>query len=273
MGVWEQRTDDEARARMDALLWLLPHEDPTQLWYQVFEIAGQRVYLRHGVSVGPGDVVLDVGANVGVAGAFFASQCGAEVVHCFEPVGPIFDLLRQTASRVPACVAHHKGMSSGPGRAAITYYPGASAMSGLYADPERDRRLVHAELLASHVPEDEAHAALDGRYEPEVIDCELTTISAFMVEEGLERVDLLKIDVERAELDVLAGVEETDWPRIRQVAMEVHDDNGRAAEVAAKLRGRGFRVVVDQDVGHARTDLRMLYAVRAPSSAGAPSHG
>lgn len=30
-------------------------------------------------------------------------------------------------------------------------------------------------------------------------------------------VDLLKVDVERAELEVLAGVQPAHWPRIRQV--------------------------------------------------------
>ena len=31
------------------------------------------------------------------------------------------------------------------------------------------------------------------------------------------QVDLLKVDVERAELDVLRGISSQDWPRIRQV--------------------------------------------------------
>ena len=34
-------------------------------------------------------------------------------------------------------------------------------------------------------------------------------------------VDLLKVDVERAELSVLQGVKDEDWPRIKQVAVEV----------------------------------------------------
>ena len=38
--------------------------------------------------------------------------------------------------------------------------------------------------------------------------------------------DLLKIDVERAEKEVLQGILPSDWPKIRQVAMEVHDVDG-----------------------------------------------
>jgi hypothetical protein len=49
------------------------------------------------VQVRPGDVVLDVGVNIGVAGAFFATECGAGVVHCFAPVGPLFEQLQGKA--------------------------------------------------------------------------------------------------------------------------------------------------------------------------------
>ncbi len=38
---------------------------------------------------------------------------------------------------------------------------------------------------------------------------------------GLERIDLLQIDVEGAELEVLHGIEEQHWQRIQQVAMEI----------------------------------------------------
>ena len=48
--------------------------------------------------------------------------------------------------------------------------------------------------------------------------CAMTTVSALIGEHSLERVDLLKIDVEGAELDVLRGIDQKDWPTIRQVS-------------------------------------------------------
>lgn len=38
-------------------------------------------------------------------------------------------------------------------------------------------------------------------------------------------VDLLKIDVERAELQVLQSIRTNDWPKIRQISMELHEEN------------------------------------------------
>ena len=53
---------------------LLDHPDPSQLLFQLKEIFDDRCYLHHGVALEPGAVVLDVGANVGVAAVFFAEQ-------------------------------------------------------------------------------------------------------------------------------------------------------------------------------------------------------
>ncbi len=248
--------------RIEALAPLLHHPDPSQLWFQVAEIAGEQTYLRHGVEVNEGDVVLDVGGNVGVAAAFFASHCRAGLVHSFEPVGPICSVLRENLAGLSACVVHELGLSSSPGQAEITYYPGAAAMSGLYADARRDRALVRTALLNRGLSGPEADEQLEGRYEGETLTCRLTTLADFLAGEGLERVDLLKIDVERAELDVLAGIGEADWARIAQLVVEVHDEDGRCAEVETSLSGRGFQVTSEQDEAMRGTAVRMVYARR-----------
>lgn len=172
------------------------------------------------------------------------------------------ELLRRNVGDLPACVVHELGLSSMPGRAEITYYPGAAAMSSLYADPQRDEALVRTVLANLGI--EHAGERLAGAYEAETLTCELTTLSSFLSESGLERVDLLKIDVERAELDVLDGIAEADWPRIAQVVAEAHDTG---EEFAARLRSRGFEVTLDQEDAMRGTGVRVAYATRPrPSS-------
>jgi FkbM family methyltransferase len=240
----------------------LRHHDPSQLWFQVEEIVEQRTYLRHGVRVREGDVVLDVGANVGVAAVFFASDCGAGLVHSFEPVAPLFALLRENVAPFPTCVPHAYGLGAKPGQAPITYYPEAASMSGLYADPEADRALVRRVLLNFGVSEEEADESLEGRYRAENLTCELRTLSSVLREQGLDRVDLLKIDVERAELDVLLGLRDEDWPLIRQIVVEVHDKGRRGALVVKELRRRRFRIATEQEPLMRGTDVHVVYATR-----------
>lgn len=240
----------------------LHHFDRSQLVFMVKEIIWDESYLRHGIGVGPGDVVFDVGANVGISAVFFGGVCGAGVVHSFEPVAPLYDLLCRNTAPHPACVPHPYGLSTSAGRTPITYYPGAAAMSGLHADPERDEALVRTVLANIGRSADQIDEGVAGKYEPVRLECELRRFSDVIADLGVERVDLLKIDVERAELDVLHGVDAADWPKVRQVVAEVHDEDGRVDAVETLLTEHGFRVTIDQDEVMAGTGVRLVFARR-----------
>jgi len=58
------------------------------------------------------------------------------------------------------------------------------------------------------------------RLTAEEIACQLKTISEVIRENGIERIDLLKVDAEKSESDVLAGIHEDDWRKIQQIVME-----------------------------------------------------
>jgi 31-O-methyltransferase len=102
------------------------------------------------------------------------------------------------------------------------------------------------------------------RFRSKRVDCELTTISSALREHDLETVDLAKIDVEGAEWAVLQGIDEPDWPRIRQLAIEVHDIDGRVARMRDLLEAKGYRVVVEPAdwATHRLMGVHMLYASR-----------
>ncbi len=250
------------RAAAERLYDELDHYDRSQLWFQLQEIVADGAYVGDGIEVGPGDVVLDVGANVGVAGAYFASVCGAGAVHCFEPVPAAFELLERNLSRYPACTCHPFGLGRAAGEAEFTFYRGAAAMSGQYADPEADQELVRRAMLNLGADEEAADADLAGRYVPARVTAELRPLSAVLEALTVDRVDLLKIDVEKAELDVLAGLADSDWTAIRQLAIEVHDIDGRLAALAGDLGARGFAVTTEQQPAFRGTCLHSLFATR-----------
>ena len=206
--------------------------------------------------------MLDVGANVGVAAAFFAEECGAGTVHSFEPVRPIFDVLRDNLAGFPACIPHLYGLGSANGRAKIAYYPNDWAVSGLHPDPEADRMVTERALRNLGNSEEEVQRRLRNRFEPRMLDCELRTLSDALRHESIDRVDLLKIDAEKAELEILGGIGEADWSRIRQVVAELHLDPASQRKTVDALTRRGFEVAVDQDPTMAGTPIHMLYAVR-----------
>ncbi|MHB8319640.1 MAG: FkbM family methyltransferase [Acidimicrobiales bacterium] len=72
------------------------------------------------------------------------------------------------------------------------------------------------------------------------------TLTSFLDRHAVSAVDLLKIDIEGAEFDVLASVNDSDMMRIRQLTIEFHDfldprllPRVRAAD--RRLRQLGFR--------------------------------
>ena len=100
--------------------------------------------------------------------------------------------------------------------------------------------------------------------------CQLRSVSQLIEELALPRIDLLKIDVERAELDVLRGVAPTHWPLVHAVAAEVHERNLEGVlgllRVAAGFPAGG--VCVEQEAGLQGTSLCMVYAVRGEPNGG-----
>ncbi|WP_334725440.1 hypothetical protein [Nostoc sp.] len=71
------------------------------------------------------------------------------------------------------------------------------------------------------------------------------------------------MDVERSELDVLLGIEEQDWPKIKQVVVEVHDLDNRVKKTTELLKKYGLsKVTVKQEPFKEGSDTFNLYALR-----------
>lgn len=103
----------------------------------------------------------------------------------------------------------------------------------------------------------------------QIIDCQAFTLSEIISDHGLATIDLLKIDVERAELDVLAGIDDSDWPKIMQTVIEVHDLDGRLRTVQNLLQTAGFEAVeTEQSAELQGSSLHTLYARRKVASGG-----
>jgi FkbM family methyltransferase len=254
-----------------------------QFYEDLFE---KQIYLRHGIALRPGDCVFDVGANIGMFSLSILHRFPEVRVFAFEPAPPLFELLRTNTESFGARVKLFPfGLSDRPGTASLTYYPNTTGMSSFHADQQEERAALAAILenrRRAGVPgiEELLHHAEDffsERLRSETFDCPLSTLSDVLRQEGVERVDLLKVDVEKSEAQVLGGIAEIDWYRIEQIAAEVHDTGRRLAEVRQDLELRGFTVALEQDDLYQGSDRYNVYAVRTrsgkPPTASAPDTG
>jgi len=234
------------------------------------EIFADRCYLQHGITLQPGDCVLDVGANIGLFSMFVHQTVADARVYAFEPIPQVFEALQRNNELYGLDVkAFPLGISDRSGQTSFTYYPQMTAMSGAYADQDADAATVRAFMQHQNgAMADYADAVLQQPMNGETITCRTKTLADVIQAEGLNRIDLLKIDVEKGELAVLNGLSDADWGKIAQIVVEVHDRDGHLQSVQDLLNTHGFQFTLEQDAMFAGTGLYNIYAIHPERAAG-----
>jgi amino acid adenylation domain-containing protein/FkbH-like protein/FkbM family methyltransferase len=258
----------------------IAHRNRNETDYLYEEIFTKNSYLRHGVRLpAEGAVVFDVGANIGIFTLLVKTKCPTARVYAFEPLEEIRACLQANAAAYGrgTVKVFGYGLSDREREEEFSYYPRYTMMSGQqsYASAEHEveviRRYLENEQAQGRAEAGEllrhTEELLEGRFDERREVCRLRRLGDVIREEGVEWIDLLKVDVQRAELDVLRGLREEQWERVGQMVMEVHDGRGEASEgrveeVRRLLEGAGFRVAAEQDELLKETDRWNVYAVR-----------
>lgn len=255
---------NQAHELPNQMLVASQNKNETNFMYK--EIFEEKIYLQHGVQLHDGACVFDVGANIGMFSLFIGRECRNAKIYAFEPMPPLFETLRTNMAlydldaKVFQC-----GVAADNDTREFTYYPHLTLMSGQFADLAQDRQVV--KLFESNRHENGWNSELldemlDERLTTERFTCQMQRISDVIREHGVERIDLLKIDVQKSELEVLRGIDDGDWSKIEQVVLEVHDLDDRLRQIVALFEMRGFQVTVQQEAMLKETALYDVYCVR-----------
>lgn len=242
------------------------------------EIFVDEVYLRGGIVLRENAVVFDVGANIGMFSLFVGARCPTAQVYAFEPVPEVYaKLVSNIDARGLAVRPFEYGLSDRDQEVSFYYYPNISIMSCRhdYTNWENEvdliKRYVENERRtgppdrAEHLAEVEALAHKDFEFVER--RCRLRRLSDVINESPVDRIDLLKIDVQRAEHDVLKGIDDEHWPLVQQISMEVHDEtdsptHGRVATITNLLADKGFQVDVEVEEMLQDTGRYAVHAIR-----------
>ena len=236
-------------------------------------------YLEHGIHVKENDIVVDIGANIGVLGVRLSKSLKSISIHCFEPIPDIFNVLKKNShySKNKNFKVYQKGIGKKIENKVFTYFPNSPALSTAkpemwkenpksFTDAVRGsiknapKKFWWAKLIPSFFIPFIARRLLKNSQE---INCEITTLSNFIQEEKIEKIDLLKIDCEGLEWNVLMGIEEIDWDKIKSIVMEVHNIEDRLKNTISLLKKHGFKnIKSEQELALKETKLINLYATR-----------
>ena len=257
------------------------YQSKAEAQYFYHDIFEKRVYLRNGLTLRDGDCVFDVGGNIGMT-TLFVHSLGHEITsYTFEPAPRLFEILRINASRyAPRARLFNYGISDREAEAEFTFYPNSPGMSTFHPRLEEERETLLA-IMENQLQQGiegmqgvmkHAEDLLEERFRAETFRCRLRPLSEVSYEHRVERIDLLKVDVPKSEMQVLEGIESSDWPKVRQVVLEVHDVDGGLDRVTGLLDRAGFRITAEQDDLYTGSQLYNLYAHR-PDAAPAPATG
>ena len=150
-------------------------------------------------------LVLDCGVNQGEFSGWLSSNIGCRI-HGFEPDPRLFVKL----PNFPGCTFHQLAISNNNGT--LMLYLGDSLCSSL------------------HYKEDDAR---------ETFEVRTVTLPEFCRQHGIEKIDLLKMDIEGAELPVLSDLAESFLrEKVAQIAIEFHDhiDKSALPQIRATIR-------------------------------------
>jgi FkbM family methyltransferase len=190
----------------------------------IVSIHGHHVFAP---GLGASSVVIDAGANIGAFARQMVERFGCR---CYA-LEPVPELLEQIAEeprlrRVPLALG------------------GATGEVVLHLSGNPEAHSVQARI-AEHFG---SRGTLVAR---------LSTLEDFFVEERLDGADLLKLDIEGAEIAVLEAVSDATLARIGQITVEFHDHLGGCPDGSAikalqrRLRRAGFLcLVMSRPSGH-----------------------
>lgn len=251
---------------------MISHQNEAETLHFYEDIFDHRVYAKNGITLPDGATVVDVGGNIGLFTLFAHYEAKDVTVYTFEPAPPLFELLSRNAAEHGADARlFNIGISDTESEAQFTFYPRSSGMSSFHPDEAEEKHNLRtiianqreaggdeaADQLAEYTEE-----LMDVRFEAIEFTAKLRPLSAVIREQNIERIDLIKIDVQKSERQVIDGIADEDWPKIQQMVLEAHDADGEVARLVALLESRGFTAHAEQDELYAGTDIHNIYAVR-----------
>ena len=155
-------------------------------------------YERYGCYIREGDVVLDLGGNIGIF-AHRAEVRGASKVISFEPVTPTFNCLIKNSG--PKTLVYKNAVGSKNGFTTFRIHTDFTHIGGGTSDVQdlllNNRPIIHSERVI--------------------------IVGINEIFEGMEsKINFMKIDIEGGEVDVLTGIKDIHLQSLRCLAAEFH---------------------------------------------------
>lgn len=200
------------------------------------EVFAAASYAKPGFEIRPEDVIVDIGANMGLFALWAAPQAPRGRVICIEPTAVIGCLERSLPDSgldnveiVRCAIGRHEGTLE------LVEYAGFTAVTHAaeFRPATLGQCLIHLLWPRS-------------QREPVRTTCRCRRLADVLTDLGVVRIDLLKVDCEGGEYEIVESLDDDTLARVSRVVMEFHElhpthDHRR---LVRRLRDAGFDVEV-----------------------------
>ncbi len=240
------------------------------------EIYEENAYFREGLDIQPGATVIDIGGNIGLFSLYVLEKMPQIRLITVEPIPLIFDVLQANIQKFQPPQASisllNIGLAEKDKIAEFDFYPRVpSDSTATPFDMEKQIQMLLAKsnkgfgrLFPNKFKVWVIGKFLRWMYTPIKVNCQLKTLSQIIAEQKLDRIDLIKLDAENAEKEVVMGIVDEDWKKIRQMSIEVHTNipGGETlmTDLTELLTSKDFSVVSDLHSRFSFVGVHMMYA-------------
>ena len=152
----------------------------------------------------PGMTMLDIGAHVGYYSRRYAKKLGKNGrIFAFEPHPRTFATLQHNVKRTPQVTAVQLALAEKEGTAELHDYLMMSASGSLHYDESM------VALQKSQTQQTDIAPRIGQTFMAQTFTVRTTPIDTFLAQQGIEKVDLVKMDIEGAEIGALRGMQRT----------------------------------------------------------------
>lgn len=152
----------------------------------------------------PGMTMLDIGAHVGYYSCRYAKKVGENGrIFSFEPHPRTFATLKHNVARLPQVTAVQLALAEQEGTAELHDYLMMSASGSLHYD-ESMAALQKAQTQANDIA-----PRIGQTFAAQTFTVRTMPVDTFLASRGISQVDLVKMDIEGAEIGALRGMRQT----------------------------------------------------------------